>query len=478
MNFNSYLFILVFLPLTVSGYYIIKRISGSVFAERMYLILVSVFFYCFGGILHAALFMAVVLYNFLCFRFMSRMQDSGWKKGILFIGISGNLLWLFYYKYYNFFVGNLNGLLGTDLPIRDMIMPIGISFITFQMIAFLVDGYRGEIKQVKISEYFVFATFFPKLTVGPITKYNTFIERCKAQEVWENLAGGSFLFIMGLGKKVILADTFEKAVSFAFADLGSMGTCNMLLVSFMYTLQIYFDFSGYSDMAIGVGRMFGYELPINFNSPYKAADIAQFWERWHMSLTNFFTRYLYIPMGGSRKGSLRTYRNIMIVFLCSGLWHGADWSFVLWGALHGTAMVVYRIFKEPLSKIRHGIGVLITFLFVDFAWIVFRAGSFARLGQVWKALLRWDGFRIQKGIVDCFSRTDLRFYTGGLVPNVIFMMGFLAVAMIIVFFLPNTQEICAKKIRSSRGMAVLCVLILVVSVMSLSNVTGYIYAMF
>lgn len=268
----------------------------------------------------------------------NKTRGGEWGKIFLAAGISINLAALFYFKYYNFFIGNVNVLFKADLEIRNIVLPLGISFVTFQQIAFLADAYRKETPDYALWQYALFVLFFPHIISGPIILHNDFMpllngDRKKAD--WEQFASGIYTFAMGLGKKVLIADMFAEAVDWGYGNIAALNSTSAVFVSIAYSIQIYFDFSGYSDMAVGISRMLRLDLPINFNSPYKAATILEFWDRWHITLTRFFSKYLYIPLGGNRKGNLRTCLNTMAVFLCSGLWHGANWTFVLWGILHG-----------------------------------------------------------------------------------------------------------------------------------------------
>lgn len=474
MVFNSYEFVFIFLPFSVAGYWLVKSFLKSTFLNSIYVIAVSLLFYFCSEVFHGVVFLGMMTCNWICYLLLSHSSSSVIRKFFLFAGIAGNMSWLIYYKYYNFFIDTINLIFKTDLQIKTSLLPLGISFISFSMIAFLIDGYRGEYKKIKFMDFATFATFFPKLVSGPFVQCKDMCDKSNKKDKWELLAEGLFLFVMGLGKKVLLADLLGNAVDYAYNNLDQMDTCTVLVVSLMYSFQIYFDFSGYSDMAIGIGRMFGYVLPINFNSPYKAVSIADFWDRWHMTLTRFLTNYLYIPLGGSRKGKIRTYINIMLVFLCSGFWHGASWTFVLWGAMHGVAMVVFRMFKKIFERIPQWLGALLTFLFVNATWLVFRSNSLGNLRMLIKALINWQGIMLNEAILECFNWGIFN------VANirVICLAICLLLCFCIVFVLPNTQEIVEHQGYLRKEMAVVSVLMAVVSIMLLSNVTNYIYAMF
>lgn len=476
MIFNSYAYILVFFPISVIGYQIIKQ-KKSPLLNSIYISIISLIFYFCSEIFYGCVFIGILLCNLACYYLLNLFRNVNMRKLILATGIMGNLCWLAYYKYFNFAIESINSLFHLELPLKDSGLPLGISFISFHMIAFLIDAYKNNISHFSINKYFAYFSFFPKVVSGPIVTYKEMEEGETNRDCWDLLSEGLFLFIVGLIKKVIFADTLGNAVDWAYGNLSELNSLSMLLVSFMYTLQIYFDFSGYSDMAIGVARMFGYALPVNFNSPYKATDIADFWDRWHMTLTNFFTRYLYIPLGGNRKGTVRTYINIMIVFLCSGLWHGASWTFVLWGAVHGALLILHRIFSKRLVWVPHYLKVLITFLIINFTWIIFRAGSVLQLKESMDALFRWKGFTFNSELIQCFA--GILF---GTLQNeyciLIAVCIFLLFAFLTVFAFPNTQEVVENKLFLNRKVAIVLVIGAVISILSFSNVTTYIYAMF
>ena len=386
MVFHSYSFILLFLPLIILGFYLSGRIGGSR-AKELFLLAAAVIFYGQGGqkldlfLLAASLFINFGLIRTILFLPKGRsVLGIPGRKLLLFIGIAGNLSVLLFFKYFNFFLWNLNRILGTDQMARNIPLPAGISFITFCQIAFLVDAYREEVDSCKILDYFSYASFFPHLLSGPIItgkQAGTFWGDIRKKGVdWNRFAEGLFLFGTGLGKKVLLADTLGRSVNWGYANIEGLNTLSAWVVCLCYSLQVYFDFSAYSDMAIGVSRLLGLDLPVNFDSPYRAKTLPEFWRRWHITLTQFFTKYLYIPLGGNRRGRIRTWINIMIVFLCSGLWHGASWTYVFWGGLHGLFMILSRECESVIRKIPAWINWMMTFLFINLAWVFFRADSF------------------------------------------------------------------------------------------------------
>lgn len=334
MLFNSYIFVLLFLPMTVTGWFLLNQIKQYNIANY-FLLGMSLWFYGWFNPKYLPIILISILGNFILSRVLLVQGKRIARKVFLGLGVVLNLGCLFYYKYYDFFISNVNAVFKTDIALHRLVLPLGISFFTFQQLAFVIDSYKRETPKYDFISYALFVTYFPQLIAGPIVNHDELVpqfqDKRKRTVNWENIARGYYLFALGLSKKVLLADVFGNAVNWGYSNLDGLTTSSTIIIVLSYTLQIYFDFSGYCDMAIGIGRMMNIELPINFNSPYKATTISEFWKRWHMTLTRFFTRYVYIPLGGNRKGKIRTYINTMIVFLLSGLWHGASWTFVLWG---------------------------------------------------------------------------------------------------------------------------------------------------
>lgn len=484
MVFNSYIFILVFLPLAVIGYYLLNflKIWGGK-TGQIFLLLMSVWFYAYSNVRFLPFIAGSIFFNYCIHRLFVRKGEKAVRgnerKLLLATAVIVNLCILIYFKYYNFFVDSLNLTFSTSFSIRELLLPMGISFITFQQIAFVVDSYRGEAEECRFTEYALFTAFFPHLLSGPIILHGDFIpllrDARRKKPDWDHMASGIYLFACGLGKKVLLADVFGSAVDMGYGDVSALNTTTAVFVTLAYSLQIYFDFSGYSDMAVGISRMLNLDLPVNFNSPYKAGTISEFWDRWHITLTRFFTRYLYIPLGGSRRGKVRTWVNTMIVFLCSGFWHGASWTFIFWGFLHGVAMVLQRIFGKWTVRFPVMFKRLITFLFVNTAWILFRSGSFGTAAGMFRVLLsnRWGG--LQAEVAGEFVN-----YLTGIIPAVPswgIATAYLLAGFGIVWFGRNLYEKTQKECVSVKsGIAV--VLLLVLSTLSFSGVSTYVYANF
>ena len=407
MLFSSFAFIFAFLPITLLGFYALKSL-GYFQSAKVFLILASLFFYGYFKVEYIFILIFSVLINFTLANLILRQTSKNSNKNarnnkfLLYGGIFFNLALLGGFKYTDFLLENFNlfsQILNLDfnIPLPHILLPLGLSFITFQQIAFLVDCYKRsgiesliKVKHIDFIDYALFISFFPQLIAGPIVhhkemmpQFASLLHKGKAFINWEYMAKGLFIFSVGLFKKIYVADTFALWANKGFWVASNGGTLNIFeawATSLSYTFQIYFDFSGYCDMAIGLGLFFGIVLPINFDSPYKSLNIAEFWRRWHMTLGRFLKDYLYIPLGGNRVGKLLNLRNLFIVAFLSGIWHGAGWGFVIWGVLHGSAMCIHRIYTyiKPNWKFFEGIPYkilawFITFNFLNFAWIFFRA---------------------------------------------------------------------------------------------------------
>jgi len=389
MLFNSHVFILLFLPITLLGFYWLGERFGARIC-RVWLVAASLFYYAWWNPAYLAVLVGSLLVNYAVGFMLTSTPDGKLKKQVLFGGILLNLAALGYYKYANWFVDNLNDWTGNSWTLEKIILPLGISFFTFQQIAFLCDAAKGETREYRFLDYCLFVTFFPQLIAGPIVHHKEMMPQFAKDETyrlrWDNISVGLTLFTLGLFKKVVLADGIAgySTTIFNAARIGDEplepGLMDAWIAALAYTFQIYFDFSGYSDMALGLGRMFGIRLPMNFFSPYKATSIIDFWRRWHITLSRFLRDYLYIPLGGNRKGKSRRYVNLMITMLLGGLWHGAGWTFVIWGGLHG----LYLCFNHAWRAIvkRHDevmawpvriVCIAVTFFFVVIAWVFFRA---------------------------------------------------------------------------------------------------------
>lgn len=336
-----------------------------------------------------------------------------WRNVYLFLPVIVNISLLLYFKYLNFALINMGILLDRDVVVKNIILPVGISFFTFQQIAYIVTIYKKEITKATVVDYLVYILYFPKLLMGPLAEPAEFIAQLNESSLkkvnWDNISYGLKIFCFGLFKKLLLADTFAGAVSWGYANIGISTSMDWILVMLFYTFEIYFDFSGYSDMAVGTSLMLNIMLPSNFNSPYKALSIRDFWKRWHISLTKFLTKYIYIPLGGSRRGAVLTYVNTIIVFLVSGIWHGANWTFILWGLLHGVFMVFERVFEKAQSKIFEPVRWMLTFGSINILWLLFRSDSISQWYHILKTIVCFRDTSIADGLLNSFILPEMPF---------------------------------------------------------------------
>lgn len=484
MLFNSYIFIFVFLPLALLGYFWLNHFHKYHWAN-LYLTGMSLWFYGYFSPHYLPIICCSILINYILSRILVRMKDQTiYRKVILGIGISLNAISIFVFKYYDFFVSNINSIFQTDFNLMHLVLPLGISFFTFQQIGYLVDSYRYQTCDHGFVEYALFVSFFPQLIAGPIVLHSEILPQFRdtSQRKFnsDNASKGLYIFAIGLFKKVLIADTFAKMVDSGYSMINTLSSLEAILVSLAYTFQLYFDFSGYCDMAIGIGYMFNIEITQNFNSPYKATSIQDFWGRWHMSLTRFLRQYLYFPLGGSRRGTLRTYVNIMIVFLVSGIWHGANWTFIVWGVLHGAANCINRMINPLWKKMNIVTQWMLTFLFVNLMWIVFRADSLAEASQFINRMLSMNDFSIRYDLVNCFSLPELTWLQGKIpllgqlfltvngLPMWIFFIG----AFAVVLNAPNSKELV---FRPTFTTGFFTILLLVWSIISLAGVSTFLY---
>jgi len=466
MLFNSYPFIFVFLPLVIVVFFQFARVK-HVFAAG-FLVAASLFFYGWWNPAYIGLLAASIVFNYsagvLIAGAAARQADRA-KKWLLYAAILGNLGLLGYYKYANFFVSNLNHLAGTSLVLDEIVLPLGISFFTFTQITLLVDTFRGEVKEYNFVHYALFVTYFPHLIAGPILHHKEmmpqFAQPATYRFTYENLAVGMTVFVIGLSKKVILADGIAPYATpvFAAAEAGRFMTfLESWSGALAYTLQLYFDFSGYSDMAIGLSRTFGVILPLNFASPYKAPNIIEFWRRWHMTLSRFLRDYLYIPLGGGRKGLRRRYGNLMATMLLGGLWHGAGWTFVVWGGLHGFYLVVNHGF-QALCRARGAgsrqpsrwvalIGRLVTFVAVVIGWVFFRSDTLQGAWTILTGMSGRHGFALPDSWTDTIGWRGMRAlqvlgfeFNQNVVQTDLLGLAWIVSLLFAVWVMPNTQQI-------------------------------------
>ncbi len=440
MLFSSYVFILLFLPVTLAGFALLSPAGRTV--SLLWLLCASIVFYGFWNPLHVPLIAASIAVNYLIGRAIQSKASPGWRRTAFAAGMVGNLALIGYYKYAGFFAGIFGDLTGQSLSIEKLILPLGISFFTFQQIAYLIDAWRGEARLYSPLEYSFVVLFFPHLIAGPIVRHSDLIDNIRGQEKMrvrsKDLSIGIVIFVMGLLKKILIADSIQPLVATLFGSVAGgyeVAPAHAWVGVLAYTLQLYFDFSGYSDMAIGLARMFSIPFPFNFNSPYKATSIIDFWRRWHITLSLFLRDYLYIPLGGSRCGSVRRYSNLLVTMTLGGLWHGAGWTFILWGVWHGLLLCVNhgwmalrrRLGWEPSQGVlARSVAWALTFLAVITGWVLFRAESLESALSILKSLagFHWDGVEPYRKVYG-------------------FLIGLVALVAGTVF-LPNTQQLLAR----------------------------------
>ncbi len=386
MLFNSYEYLIYFLPLALAAYFLLGRRATWAVG---WLVAASLFFYSWWSPKHLPLILASIGFNFVIGRALHR--GSRHAKTLLACGVGANLLLLGVFKYADFAVRNAADLTGLPLALPHIVLPLGVSFFTFTQIAYLVDVQRGKAKEPSLLNYALFVSFFPHLLAGPILHHSEmmpqFASASNKRPQAFHLAAGLFLLAIGLIKKVCIADPLAPVAAAGFDHPEAISAVTAWLAVLAYTLQIYFDFSGYTDMALGAARMFNIQMPVNFNSPYHAANIREFWQRWHMTLSRFLREYLYIPLGGNRHGEGRTTGAILATFLLGGLWHGAAWTFVAWGALHGVGLVCLRTWERTGYRLPRAIAWATTFLFLMVTWVFFRATSLPAAGAMLRAMV-------------------------------------------------------------------------------------------
>jgi D-alanyl-lipoteichoic acid acyltransferase DltB (MBOAT superfamily) len=468
MLFNSYEFLFLFLPITLLVYFLIGKRGHE--AAIAWLVLASLFFYGWWNPVYLLLLVASLAVNFVFGELLSRAFAARKPRlsGLwLALGVALNLGLLAYFKYANFAVSSINALTGSSLFMETIVLPLAISFFTFQQIAYLVDAYKGITQEYKFSHYALFVTFFPQLIAGPIVHHRDMLPQFMRPGALHpgirNISIGLSIFLLGLFKKTVLADgiaQYSTPIFDAVASGQSMTFFEAWGGALAYTFQLYFDFSGYSDMAIGAARMFGIKLPINFHSPYKATNIVEFWRRWHMTLSRFLRDYLYIPLGGSRSGKLLRYRNLMLTMLLGGLWHGAGWTFVVWGGLHGLYLSVNhawshlsnRLYPKPIlpKRLAKLLAWLTTFIAVVIGWVFFRAASFDAAMEMLRGMAGLNGIAIPNALAVRLGGTwqmlvdlGMSSYLGG-GSQFIFTWLWIAFLLMVVVAMPNTQQIMSR----------------------------------
>lgn len=474
MVFSSYIFIFAFLPIVLTGYFMLSKLK-NIKVQHIFLLVSSLVFYSWFNTSYLLIIIGSILTNYLISKLMIKYSSNfKLKKNIFIVGIIFNVMLIGYFKYYDFFIDNINALFRLSFSTKNILLPLGISFFTFQQISFLVSIYKGEEKCTSFINYSLFVSFFPQLVAGPIVLYSEMMPQFEDEEKryinWYNIAQGLYIFVIGLFKKIVIADTLSVWVDNGYSNIVELDFFVSWAIALSYTLQIYFDFSGYSDMAIGLAKTLNIELPVNFNSPYKSQNINEFWRRWHITLGRALSTYIYIPLGGNRKGKLRTYINLMVTFLISGFWHGASWLFILWGGLHGLACCIQRIFKNTGIILNKYISTFITFIFINFTWVLFRSTSLTQAMAFFKAMV------IPK-YIDIFNIGYLSYdrvmYLNPMMTAPIIIIT-LIVLTIIIFKSDNSIKL-KNKFKPNKKNTVYISILLFISIICLSRPTVFIY---
>lgn len=470
MLFNSFEFIFIFLPIVLLLYFNIKSHKA-----RLYMLLIaSYIFYGYWNYKFVALLLLTTVIDFYIGLAISKLEDPVKRKRLLQFSLAVNLSILGFFKYFNFFIGSfysLTSMMSSD-PSRqfflEIVLPVGISFYTFQSMSYIIDIYYKRTKpHTDFAAFAAYVALFPQLIAGPIVRHSDLVyqleDPSRGTFDWNNFAQGIHLFCVGLCKKILLADRIALAIDPALLNFSSLSTPEAWLCALGYTAQLYFDFSGYSDMAIGLGRMMNFEFPQNFNSPYKSRSITEFWQRWHMTLSTWLRDYLYIPLGGNRLSKVKTYRNLMITMLLGGLWHGANWVYVVWGGYHGILLSIERFFKNKKIKIVPQVLTLpLTFFLIMIGWIFFRSPdmhfAYGWLHKMFLPDYTWGFFNLTASVRDRFA-------------------GALVVGYFIIFYCKNTFEFNFKRILIPR-MAYLMGLLFVVCILLFSKESPFLYFQF
>lgn len=485
--FNSYIYIFLFLPIVLFGYFSLNRMR-LILAAKAWLVFTSLFFYSYWNPVYLPIILGSMLVNYGIGTALSRQgatvikEPKVTRKAILVLGVLMNLGLLGYFKYVDFFITTLNSVAGSDYTLLHLVLPLAISFFTFQQIAYLVDSYRSETQEYDFLNYCLFVSFFPQLIAGPIVHHKEMmpqfarLKNCLVN--YRNLSAGLLVFSLGLFKKVVIADSLAVWAAAGFDQAQTLGFFEAWFTSLSYTFQLYYDFSGYTDMAIGSALMFNIHLPLNFNSPYKALNIQDFWRRWHMTLSRWLRDYLYVSLGGNRRGNKRTYVNLFLTFLLGGLWHGAGWTFVLWGAMHGAGTAVHKYWQSLGLRMSRRLSWCVTFLFVHCAWVFFRATSFDDARKVFKGMFGFSGAVFPEGlqgIVTGLGFSSVKFGKSlGAVKGTDHAVFMLILWGVLALFALNSMEM-KNRFQPDKKYLLFVVALLVVSVLNLTKMSEFLY---
>ncbi|HIC43930.1 MAG TPA: MBOAT family protein [Sulfurimonas sp.] len=482
MLFNSYEFIFAFLPLSFFIYFYLLSLR-LVAGAKGFLVFASLFFYSWWNISYLPIILASMLFNYSVGTALNSTKEKikVSKKILLSFAIMANISLLGYYKYSDFFLENFNLLIGSNVNLLHLALPLAISFFTFQQVAYLVDSYRGETKEYDFLNYALFVTFFPQLIAGPIVHHKEmmpqFASKWNMIKRYKNIVAGIFIFSIGLFKKVVIADAFAQWANSGFDVAGQLNLIEAWITSLSYTFQLYFDFSGYTDMAIGIALLFNIKLPMNFNSPYKALDIQDFWRRWHITLSRFLKEYIYIPLGGNKNGSFNTYTNLLATFLLGGIWHGAGWTFLIWGFLHGIALIVHRLWQKLGIKLPKLLAWFITFNFINIAWVFFRAKEWNDSVKVLSSMFSLDYVVLPNAFKSTLSFLQEYGVEFGRFTNMLDRgkaMAFIAIGFILILVFKNSMQ-KLDTFEITRRSALISGLVFLIAFLSLSKASEFLY---
>lgn len=466
MIFSTYLFIFGFLPFCFSIYFLLNKF-GLINLSKWFLVFCSLFFYWFGTKSFFPFFLGSVIFNYSVGIFLNRLKfqkSNIRRKVLLIVGIVLNCILLGYFKYTNFIISNINFFLEDDIIYKKILLPIGISFFTFQLIAYLVDSYRGETNEYKFLNYLLFITFFPQLIVGPIVHHKDVNYQYENKDNfklnYKNISLGIFLFFIGTAKKTLIADNITPLASIAFSNSGDLSLIDSWVASIGYTVSYYFDLSGYADMAIGLGLMFNIHIPINFNSPYKANNFAEYWKRWHITLSKFLGDYIFRSVKKKNGTTRNFYWAIFVTFLVSGIWHGAGWTFFVWGIINGLFVIISHMIMDQKIIIPNRVAHFFTFLGVIGTRVLFVSNTFLIATNVFKSM-----FDISK------LSLDNNFYT---TKEQLF---FIIIGLLIAFFLPNSNEM-KENFKPNKRHLIFTVILAAISFANMGNVGNFLYFQF
>jgi D-alanyl-lipoteichoic acid acyltransferase DltB (MBOAT superfamily) len=489
MLFNSFEFIMFFLPTALIVYFLLLRRHLAI-AAKSWLLFASLFFYCWWNVKYLPLILGSILLNYTIGGLLSEYEAKGRKmvskKSIFLSGIVANIALLCWFKYMDFFIVSSNGLFGTHIPLLKIVLPLGISFFTITQVAFLVDAYEGLVEERNLLNYSLFVTFFPHLLAGPILHHREMMpqfERMRNKVInWKNLYMGLTLFFIGLFKKVVIADTFSVWATAGFETAQPLTLIPAWLASLSYTFQLYFDFSGYSDMAVGIGWMFNISLPVNFNSPYKATGMIDFWKRWHITLTNFVTTYLYTPILRAL-GNITFVNSLVAIFLAmliSGFWHGAGSNFIIWGGMHGAGLVVNHAWKKKKLYMPKFLAWFITFNFVNISFVFFRAKSMDAAGRIMEGMAGLNGVTLHNSLAKFTFLSDMGITFGKWLSVIkgndeTWIMA--VVALLIATLCINSMDIVSR-VRPGRGWFALLLIVAFWSLLDMNKVSEFLYFQF